>query len=366
MLNAGSSTLKFALYTLGPAGQIERTDRGTEDVLSDRDLECAVDRVIDRSERDHGATLVAAGHRVVLGGLEHSPAKIIDDTELARLRALVPLAPLHQPRSLSPIDAIRRRRPALVQVACFDTAFHRTVPRVAAQYALPRRLTEAGAKRYGFHGLSYEYIATTLRSVDPEAAAGRAIVAHLGSGASLCALVDSRSVATTMGFSPLSGIMMATRPGDLDPALVLWLQRTQGMDVEQIESVLYRESGLAGVSGISSDMRVLLASDDERAREAIELFVYRIVRETGSLLTACGGLDALVFTGGIGEHAAPIRAAIARDLYCLGVELDEKANSSGVSRISTSSSKVRVWVIPTDEQAVIARHTAELALGRAA
>jgi acetate kinase len=367
VLNAGSSTLKFAVYLHHADGNLERRDRDVIDPVDPSAMHEAVDRALERAQAVLGdAALRAAGHRVVLGGLEHSRAVRIDAAELARLRALTPLAPLHQPRSLEPVDAIARRYPALVQVACFDTAFHRTVPTVAARYAVPRELAEAGARRYGFHGLSYEYIAGALRALDPQSARGRVIVAHLGSGASLCAMVDGRSVATTMGFSPLSGIVMATRPGDLDPALILWMQRTRGMDVDRVESLLYHECGLAGVSGISGDMRELLASSEPAAREAIELFVYRIVRESGSLASACGGLDAFVFTGGIGERAAAIRAGVAQGLAWLGMELDAAANTGGEPCISTRGSRIRCWTLPTDEEQVVATHTAELAFAAAA
>jgi len=366
VLNAGSSTLKFAVYERRD-GSLEPLARGLVEDAGDSSLASAVDDVLARAaDALDGAPLRAAGHRVVLGGLEHSSATRIDTAALARLRALVPLAPLHQPRSLMPIEAIAMHDPRLPQVACFDTAFHRTVPPVAERYALPRELTEAGARRYGFHGLSYEFIAQALRRIDPEAARGRVIVAHLGSGASLCAMVDGRSVATTMGFSPLSGLVMSTRPGDLDPGLVLWMQRTRGMDPDRVESLLYHDCGLKGISGISGDMRVLLSCAEPRAREAIDLFTYRIVREAGSLAAACAGLDAVVFTGGIGEHAAPIRAAVGKGLAWLGLELDPAANDRGGPRVSKDGSRIRAWVIPTDEESIVAAHTAELALGPAA
>jgi acetate kinase len=366
VLNAGSSTLKYAVHARVESGGLEQLHRGQVDDAGEGDLEAAVEDVLARArEALDGIPLRAAGHRVVLGGLEHSRATRIDQPELARLRALSRLAPLHQPRSLAPIDAIARLHPALAQVACFDTAFHRTVPRVAEQYALPRALTDSGARRYGFHGLSYEWVAQSLPALDPAAARGRVIAAHLGSGASLCAMVAGRSIATTMGFSPLSGLVMATRPGDIDPALVLWLQREKGMAPDAVESLLYHDSGLKAVSGLSGDMRVLLESAEPRAREAIDLFVYRIVRETGSLVAACGGLDALVFTGGIGEHAAPIRAAVAQGLAWLGLELDPGANQCHGPRISANTSRLRSWVIPADEERIVAQHTAELALAHA-
>jgi acetate kinase len=245
-------------------------------------------------------------------------------------------------------------------VACFDTAFHRTMPEVADLYGLPRPLIEAGARRYGFHGLSYEYIAGVLPGIDGKAAAGRTVVAHLGSGASMCALLGGRSVATTMGFSPLSGLVMGTRPGELDPGIVIWLLRERGMDVQHVESMLYGDSGLMGVSGVSSDMRVLLESEDPRAKEAVDLFVYRVCRELGSLAAALKGLDALVFTAGIGENAAPVRAAVCRQSAWLGIALDEAANARGGPRVSAAESAVTVWVVPTDEEMTIARHTAAI------
>jgi len=385
VFNAGSSSLKFGLYRLDPAseplaaarGEIEsiaekprffardpqgrvlaerRWERGT-----DVDLERLLQVLVEWTEEHLGGKrLSAAGHRVALGGLEHTEPARVDEALLDRLRGLVPFAPLHLPANLEPIEILARRHPGLAQVACFDTAFHRTMPRVASIYALPRALTEAGARRFGFHGLSYEFIAQALREAAPEAAAGRCIVAHLGSGASLCAMVDGKSVATSMGFSPLSGIPMATRPGDVDPGILLWLLETRGMDATRIESMLYRECGLAGVSGMSGDVRTLLASDEAPAREAIELFVYRIAREVASLAAAAAGLDALVFTAGIGENAPAIRAAVCRQLAWLGIEIDETANSRNGPRISTARSAVSVRVIPTDEELMVARHTAAL------
>ena len=258
--------------------------------------------------------LSAIGHRVAIGGLEHSGPVLITPAILEKLRSLVPLAPLHLPRSLEPIESLKRLHPNLPQVACFDTAFHRTMPHVAELYGLPRSVSAAGGHRYGFHGLSYEYISGRLADFDPRAAAGRTVVAHLGSGASMCALRAGKSIATTMGFSPLSGLVMATRPGDLDPGLMIWLIRERGMTVEQVEQMLYEGSGLKGVSGLSGDMRDLLASSEPQAREAVELFVYRISIELGALCAALGGLDALVFTAGIGEHAAEISQICLRAL----------------------------------------------------
>lgn len=388
-INAGSSSIKFALYALDngvPAtaiarGEIERI--GSEPYFCARDASGALvakrrwghDERVDVdgllqfltewiAGRLGAEPLVAAGHRVALGGLEHTAPTWVDAHLIDRLRALVPLAPLHLPRNLEPIEILRRLHPDLLQVACFDTAFHRTVPRVAQLYGLPRHLTDAGGRRYGFHGLSYEYVSGAFRDVDPVAAGGRTVIAHLGSGASMCAMIRGRSVATTMGFSPLSGIMMGTRPGDLDPGLLLWLIEERRMSAAEIGKMLYGECGLLGVSGISGDMRVLLDSGDPGAKEAIELFVYRIVRELGSLAAAADGLDALVFTGGIGENAACVRAAVCRGAAWLGIELDEAANGRGGPRISTPGSRLSAWVLPTNEELMIARHTATLVVER--
>ena len=385
VVNAGSSSIKFAIYRaqarreleLSCSGQIEGIGSAphllvvdaTGGVLAERHwgseqppgVEDLLHTLMQWIESHFGTgQLIAAGHRVALGGLEHSGPVRLSEAAVDRLRALAPLAPLHQPHNLEPIEAMWKLHPALAQVACFDTAFHRTMPPVAALYGLPRSLAATGARRYGFHGLSYEYIANKLPEVDPAAAGGRTVVAHLGSGASMCALSGGRSVATTMGFSPLSGLVMGTRPGELDAGLLLWLMREKGMSSADIESMLYHDSGLLGVSGISGDMRVLLASPDPHAREAIDLFVYRICRELGSLAAALGGLDALVFTGGIGAHAALIRAAVCQQCTWLGLALDEAANDRGGPLISAPTSKIKVWVIPTDEELIIARHTAAI------
>jgi acetate kinase len=304
--------------------------------------------------------LAAVGHRVVHGGAKHIAPCLITPDVLASLTALTPLDPLHMPLNLAPIRAMQAARPALPQVACFDTAFHHTLPDVARRCALPRAITESGVRRYGFHGLSYEYIAGRLGVQAPALSHGRVIVAHLGSGASLCALRAGASIATTTGFSALDGLVMATRCGTLDPGVILYLAR-QGHGFSEIEDMLYRRSGLLGVSGISGDVRVLLASKDPNAAEAIELFTYRIGCETGALVSALGGLDGLVFTAGIGEHASAIRAAVCARLAWLGISLDQDANAAngaGTSgRISTPDSGVKVLVIETDEEAMIAHHT---------
>jgi acetate kinase len=387
VLNAGSSSLKFSIFRerdrqLHPLfrGQAEglftaprflvRDQAGTTvgamnwpegtRLGHDGAIEHLFRWADEEKKKLGGERLDAVGHRVGHGGLKYSEPVRIDAGVLAYLEELIPLVPLHQPYNLAPIRALKERRPELPQVACFDTAFHRTQPEVAQAFALPRAYSEKGIRRYGFHGISYEYIASELPRYDPRAAAGRAVVAHLGNGSSLCALRAGRSVATTMGFSSLDGVPMGTRSGSLDPGVILLLLDNFHLDARAIEALLYKESGLLGVSGISSDMRALLASADPRAAEAVDLFVYRIGRELGSLAAALGGLDALVFTAGIGEHAAEIRARVCRDAAWLGLELDEAANQAGGPRISQSGSRVAAWVIPTNEELMIARHTQRL------
>jgi acetate kinase len=379
VLNAGSSSLKFSVFGAGGAGellargQVGAIDTAPRFVLRDArggvireetlpattagDDDYALARVLDHLPGRGRDSLVAVGHRVVHGGVKFDAPVRIDDTALNELEALVPLAPLHQPHNLTPIRMLKRHAPELPQVACFDTAFHRTQPGVAQRFGLPRRFTDEGVQRYGFHGLSYEYIASALPGVDPRAATGRTVVAHLGNGASLCAMRGGKSVATTMGFTPADGLVMGTRCGSLDPGALLYLMARHGMSAAQAEHLIYHESGLLGVSGVSSDMRELLASADPHAAEAVDLFVYRIGRELGSLAAALGGLDALVFTGGIGENAAPIRARVCRAAAWLGVSLDESANASGAARISGPGSGVAVWALPTNEELVIANHT---------
>ena len=315
-----------------------------------------------RSARGWGSTAATIawwprGTGSCTAGSQYAAPVLIDAEVMAGLERLVPLAPLHQPHNLAAIRAIAASSPDLPQVACFDTAFHQTQPPVAQVVALPRELAAEGVRRYGFHGLSYEYIASALPAVAPRVAAGRVVVAHLGNGASLCAMNGGRSVATTMGFSTLDGLVMGTRPGSLDPGVLLYLMSQHKMDAAAIEALLYTRSGLLGLSGISSDMRTLLASPDPRAREAVDVFVYRIGRELGSLAAALGGLDALVFTAGIGEHAPEIRARVCRDAGWLGIGLDEAANGAGGPLISQPGARASAWVIPTDENLMIARHT---------
>jgi acetate kinase len=377
-LNAGSSSLKFALFNAesqATTAQGEIEDTGAAPHLLAHDARggvlaeqrwpagladpfaVALEALMTFALAHLGPDgLGAVGHRVVHGGADHVAPARVTPRLLAALEALVPLDPLHLPHNIAPIRALCASRPALRQVVCFDTAFHHTLLPVAQLFALPRAVMEAGVRRYGFHGLSYEYIASRLLSVSPRLGAGRVIVAHLGAGASLCALLAGRSIETTMGFSALDGLVMATRCGSLDPAVILHLGR-QGHSFADIEDMLYRRSGLLGVSGISGDVRVLLASDDPRAREALDLFSYRIAAHVGALTTALGGLDGLVFTAGIGEHAAPVRAAVCARLAWLGVRLDNTANAGGAGLISPADSAVEVRVIATDEEAMIARHT---------
>jgi acetate kinase len=380
VLNAGSSSVKFSVHPQGPEtdlaeslhGQVEGIGVSPHLVASNAgggalteqpvatvgDHAAAINVIRDWLGRHlGGARITAVGHRVVHGGLRYDGPVRIDDAVLAELERLVPLAPLHQPHAIAGIRAILASAPELPQVACFDTAFHRAQPPLAQAFALPRALSDEGVRRYGFHGLSYEYIASVLPKLAPEIARGRVIVAHLGNGASLCALRDGRSIATTMGFTALDGVPMGTRSGALDPGVLLYLMQDRGMDAAALEKLLYHESGLLGVSGVSSDMRELLASDDPHAREAVELFVYRIGREIGSLAAALGGLDGLVFTAGIGEHAPRIRARVCVEAAWLGIELDDTANARGGPRISRTVSTASAWVVPTDENRMIAQHT---------
>jgi acetate kinase len=303
--------------------------------------------------------LRAVGHRIVHGGADHIAPERLTPTLMSALESLTPLDPIHMPHNLAPIRAVGKARPGIEQIACFDTAFHHTMPIVAQRFALPRALCDAGVRRYGFHGLSYEFIARRLARELPVLAQGRVIVAHLGAGASLCALDKGVSIATTFGISVLDGLMMATRCGSLDPGVLLYLGRL-GHSLTEIEDILYNRSGLLGVSGISGDLRILLASDAPHAREAIELFTYRIALEVGAMTSALAGVDAIVFTAGIGQHAPKVRAAVCQRLQWLGVRLDPAANDKGVCRISTADSKVDVRVMATDEEAMIAEHVVAL------
>lgn len=383
MVNAGSSSLKFQIFDVA-GGAPERRVRGQIDgigarprlkvadaagaVLADRrfevaeipDLPAAISAMRAWLDGLDGFAPRAIGHRVVHGGPDFAAPVRIDAQVLERLAAFQDLAPLHQPNNLAPIRLAMEIDPALPQVACFDTAFHRGGPPVAEVYAVPPEFADAGLRRYGFHGLSYEYVAGRLREVAPEIADGRVIVAHLGAGASMCALRDGRSVETTMGFTALDGLPMATRPGRLDPGAVLWMISQRGMSPDEVSDMLYRRSGLKGLSGLSGDMRELLASEAPRAAFAVEHFVHRCALEAGMLTAALGGLDAVAFTAGVGENSAEIRARIAERMGWQGVVLDPEANAAGAARISTDESRVTLLVTPTDEELVIARHTLDL------
>jgi acetate kinase len=387
VMNAGSSSIKFSIYPSGLDDQGQPVARGHgslerqgnvyrlrfREVAGDAEVEeqwpQADESVTDETlgllvewiERYTGDTLAAAGHRIVHGGERKEVALLIDSTVLTEMEALIPIAPLHQPLCLAPVRYLAHEHPLLPQVACFDTAFHHTLDRLEILYGLPRALSEEGIRRYGFHGLSYEYIASVLPGYDQRAAAGRTIVAHLGNGASVCALRGGLSCATSMGFTTLDGILMGSRPGQLDPGILLYLLRERGMSVQALEHLLYHECGLLGVSGgISSDMRELSASQAPEAKEAIDLYVRTVVREIGAFAAVLGGLDALVFTGGIGEHAVAVRAGILEGCAWLGLDMDEQANQAHGPRLSHPDSRVAAWVIPTDEDNVIARHTLQL------
>jgi acetate kinase len=304
--------------------------------------------------------LVGVGHRVVHGALEYTRPVRLDAQVLAALEKFIPLAPLHQPHNLSPIRILLERAPGLPQVACFDTSYHRSNPEVAQRFALPAELHEAGVRRYGFHGLSYEYIASVLPQFDAKAAQGRTVVFHLGNGSSMCAILAGRSMASTMGFTAVEGLPMGTRAGSLDPGVVLYLMDELKMDTRAIEKLIYQQSGLLGVSGISSDMRTLLASAEPGAKQAIDLYVYRIGRELGSLAASLRGVDAIVFTAGIGENSAELRERVCRDAAWLGLDFDADANRSGARRISRPGRRVGAFVVPTNEELMIARHTRKL------
>jgi acetate kinase len=386
-INAGSSSIKFALFALeagrdlpekpvvvgqvdgigaqgrlsakDPAGKHEQPLALTGDQAAQHAQ--AMDFVLRWiTEHETGWQIAAVGHRVVHGGAIHSEPVVLDAEIVEQLGRFIVLAPLHQPHNLNGIRAISQLLPVVPQVACFDTAFHRTMPQVAELFGLPREITAEGVKRYGFHGLSYEFIARSLPQHLDERARGRVVVAHLGNGASMAALVDGKSVASTMGFTAIDGLMMGTRSGNLDPGVLLYLMDNKGMNAKALTDLLYKKSGLLGVSGISQDMRTLLASAAPEAAEAVELFCYRIVRELGSLVAAAGGIDALVFTGGIGEHAAEVRRRVCARLGWLGIRLDLAANAADATRIAAADSRVEVLVIPTNEEWMIAGHTREL------
>jgi acetate kinase len=378
VLNAGSSSIKFAVFgadlQLMFKGQVEqigvspklRVVDGAGSTLAERDWPvagfdhaAATSAIVGVARELLGAArLGAVGHRVAHGGVGFSAPVRINPVVIDKLAELIPLAPLHQPHNLAPIRAIAKAAPEIAQVACFDTAFHRWQPELAQMFGLPHQFHDAGVRRYGFHGLSYEYVSMRLRELDPACAGGRVIIAHLGNGASLCALKGGRSVATTMGFTALDGLIMGTRCGALDPGVLLYLMDARGMDSAAIEDLVYRKSGLLGVSGVSADMRQLRASSEPAAAEAIALFVYRVAREVGSMAAALEGVETIVFTGGIGEHDTAARSEIAAACRWLGLELDPEANlRGGQGRISAAGSKVAAWIVPTNEELMIARHT---------
>jgi acetate kinase len=381
VLNAGSSSLKFCVYrrpegrnwSLEARGQIDgigtsprftARDSGGAVVLSETldqgigEVTSALNRLAAwLRSRYAGASVVGVGHRVVHGGATYGAPVVVTPEVIDDLRALIPLAPLHQPYNLAAIEAVADRLPGVPQVACFDTSFHRTQSGVAQLIPLPLEFRQGGVQRYGFHGLSYEYIASVLPDVAPELAKGRIIVAHLGSGASLCALSDGRSVDSTLGFTALDGLCMGTRPGTIDPGVILHLFQGLGLTPKEVETMLYKQSGLLGISGISNDMRDLLGSDAPEAKLAVDFFVYQAAKQIGALAAVLGGVDGIVFTAGIGEHSAPIRRRLCEASAWLGVALDKEANRQGGPRISTPDSKVSAWVIPTNEELMIARHT---------
>jgi acetate kinase len=384
VVNAGSSSVKFQVFALDSGGGLTRRIKGQIDgigtkprlrasgpdgaTLVDRtygqadvaDVPAALSRAGAWLREDHAIEPIAVGHRVVHGGPDYDRPVVVDDGVIERLERYVSLAPLHQPHNLAPIRSIRTRFPQLPQVACFDTGFHRGHSAVAEHYAIPERFYQEGVRRYGFHGLSYEYIADRLRTVAPEIAAGKVIVAHLGSGASMCALAGGRSVESTMGFTALDGLPMGTRPGQIDPGVLLYLISEKRMDAAALQDLLYRESGLKGLSGISNDMRELQSNADPRAKLAVDYFVYRAGLCAGMLAAALGGLDAFVFTAGIGENSSVIRARMVEKIGWLGASIDSEANTANALRISRPSSRVDVLVVPTDEELMIARHTVAL------
>ena len=383
VLNAGSSSLKFCVFGRPAAGawhvesrgQIESIGTSPRIFAKDGEGRTLVDQKAPDVRDSRGALdalatwlksmygdgqIIGVGHRVVHGGAKFAGPTVVTPQVIAELRRLTPLAPLHQPYNLAAIEAIAEQLPGVPQVACFDTSFHRGQPPVAELIPLPRELRRGGVQRYGFHGLSYEYIASVLPQIAPEIARGRVIVAHLGSGASLCALQDRKSIDCTFSFTALDGLCMGTRPGSIDPGVILYLLQTLNLSAKEIETILYKKSGLLGISGISNDMRELEGSSEPAARLALDYFVYRAAKEIGAMAAVLGGIDGLIFTAGIGENSAEMRHRICEASAWLGVELDAEANARKGPRISTPRSKVSTWVIPTNEELMIARHTGEL------
>ena len=381
VINAGSSSLKFCVFQetapqawrLDARGQIEGIGTSPRFAAKDESGTKVDDRALDSSVRnaagalDHlaawlrdryaGARIVGVGHRVVHGGAAYKAPTLVTPAVISDLKQLAPLAPLHQPYNVAAIEAVADRLPGVPQVACFDTSFHRGQPAVAEVVPLPDEVRKTGVQRYGFHGLSYEYIASTLPAVAPEIAHGRVIVAHLGSGASMCAMKNRKSVDSTLGFTALDGLCMGTRPGAVDPGVILHLFQTLSMSAKEVETLLYKKSGLIGISGFSNDMRDLLRSEKPEARLAVDYFVYRAAKEIGALAAVLGGVDAIVFTAGIGENSFEIRRRICEASAWLGIDLDRAANDRNDSRISRPGSRVSAWVIPTNEELMIARHT---------
>ena len=388
VINAGSSSIKFSLFAVTEARSLELHSKGLIEGIGGKPYALAKgpdgSPIGERRWQDDEPTdfefcfaelvrwllqhlkdveLAGVGHRVVHGGPELDRPVLLDSKTIESLEALIPLAPLHQPSNLSAAKKSLELTPDIPNVACFDTAFHRTQPRVAEAFGLPSAYYDSGVRRYGFHGMSYEYVATRLPDFAPELAGGKVVVAHLGNGASMCAMRDGKSVASTMGFTALDGLPMGTRCGTVDPGVLLYLMDQEGMGSEAISDLLYKQSGLLGMSGVSNDMRELKQSNDPKANEAIDYYVYRIGRELGSLVAALGGLDGFVFTAGIGENDADLREQVCKDATWLGVELDDDANRKGEARISTPNSKVSVWVIPTNEELMIANHTLNVIQG---
>ena len=379
VLNAGSSSIKFGLFAISaddPAllckGELDEHEAKPRLVARSPSGETLFEKQREASDTDGGylladvllfiedrfgkGSLRGVGHRIVHGGSDYSGPIAVTEVVYAKLEALTPLAPLHQPRCLAPVRAIKTLKPDLTQIVCFDTAFHHTMSAPANRFAIPNCYEARGLRRYGFHGLSFEYVASRLAEIAPELMAKRAVIAHLGNGASLCALRDGRSVDTTMGLTPLDGLVMGTRCGTIDPGALLYLLQHEKMTAEDLQHLLYHESGLLGVSGLSADMRTLLASSEGAAREAIDLFTFRAAQEIAVMANTLGGLDALVFTGGIGEHAKEIRSAVGEWLGWLGVHIDEAANDTMRERINDKDSSVGIFVIPTNEELMIARH----------
>ncbi|WAK00602.1 acetate/propionate family kinase [Methylobacter sp. YRD-M1] len=380
VINAGSSSIKFAIFAADgsryPAvlyrgqisgignGEAQFTVQGDSHSLPIHDHQGALRVLLDWLDaHDDDLRVLAIGHRIVHGGSHHIRPALIDEAVMADLEALIPLAPLHQPHNLSAIRALQQLHPDLIQAACFDTAFHHTIPEVAHTFALPKFFYKEGVRRYGFHGLSYEYIMNVLPQHSAAEADGRVVIAHLGQGASLCAVRNRQSVATTMTFTPLDGLPMGTRCGSIDPAVVLYLFREKNMTADAISDLLHHQSGLAGLSGISGDMKTLLSSEHADARKAVDIFVYHICRELGSLAAALGGLDTLIFTAGIGERAAVIRDKVCKGAAWLGIDIDPEANRNNAAQISSAKSAVSVRVIPTNEEQMIAYHTYTLTIG---